>query len=273
MTILYDFVRTEEKLLVNEFRKLGVNLRLINIDKLSLRLDSEVSLGVSLVRPVSHLKASLVAKVLNAHGVITINNGLAIENAWNKAVALSILAKSGIPIVPTKLLFSVEFNDDGIQYPVIVKPVHGSWGRLVSLVGDMDELRLVLKHNALDNANPRIYMLQPFIGNGKDYRVFVIGDEVVASMTRLPSDGDWRSNVARGGIPRAVKLSDDAYEYAVKAVKVLGLDYAGVDMLQGPNGYLINEVNAIPEFKGLMIASGVNIARKIAKYVINLVRR
>ncbi|WP_243680922.1 hypothetical protein [Vulcanisaeta souniana] len=144
----------------------------------------------------------------------------------------------------------------------------------MSLANNNDELTLLLRHKSLGDAYSRISMVQPFIGDGTDYRVFVIGDEVVASMVRKPSPGDWRSNVARGGIARAIKLDGDAYETAIKAVKALDLDYAGVDLLHSnEHGYLVNEVNAIPEFKGLMNATGINIARKIAEYMLNIARR
>ncbi|WP_243669309.1 ATP-grasp domain-containing protein [Vulcanisaeta sp. JCM 16161] len=133
---------------------------------------------------------------------------------------------------------------------------------------------LLLRHKSMGDPYSRIAIVQPFIGDGTDYRVFVVGDEVVASMVRKPSSDDWRSNVARGGIAHAVKLNADAHETAIKAVKALDLDYAGVDLLYSDDGdYVVNEVNAIPEFKGLMSVSGVNIARKIAEYVINTVRR
>ncbi len=145
----------------------------------------------------------------------------------------------------------------------------------MSLVGNEEDLAMIMRHKAVGDSYSRIAMIQPFIGDGTDYRVFVIGDEVTASMVRKPGPGDWRSNVARGGgFAHAVKLSADAYEIAIKAVKALDLDYAGVDLLYSEGGgYMVNEVNAIPEFKGLMSVSGVNIARKIAEYVINTARR
>ncbi|BDR92333.1 RimK family alpha-L-glutamate ligase [Vulcanisaeta souniana JCM 11219] len=268
-------MRIEEKLILNELRELNVRVNLVNVDNISLRLDEEgEDLGIVLVRLMSHVKAGLIARVLNIHGIMTINKGLAIENSWNKAIAIAILARTGISVVPSRLLLSTNPQYDGINYPVVIKPIHGSWGRLVSLANNNDELTLLLRHKSLGDAYSRISMVQPFIGDGTDYRVFVIGDEVVASMVRKPSPGDWRSNVARGGIARAIKLDGDAYETAIKAVKALDLDYAGVDLLHSnEHGYLVNEVNAIPEFKGLMNATGINIARKIAEYMLNIARR
>ncbi|ADN49609.1 ATP-grasp domain-containing protein [Vulcanisaeta distributa] len=272
--MLYDTMRVEERLILKELKDLGANVALINIDNISLSLNNSGDFGIVLVRPMSHSKAGLVARILNIHGVRTINKGLAIENSWNKAIAISTLARAGIPTVPTRLILSINAQGDGVSYPAIVKPIHGSWGRLVSLVGNAEDLAMIMRHKAVGDSYSRIAMIQPFIGDGTDYRVFVIGDEVAASMVRKPGPGDWRSNVARGGIAHAVKLSADAYEIAIKAVKALDLDYAGVDLLYSEEGgYMVNEVNAIPEFKGLMSVSGVNIARKIAEYVINTARR
>ncbi len=165
---------------------------------------------------MSHSKAGIIARILNIHGVRTINKGLAIENSWNKAIAISTLVRAGIPTVPTKLLFSASAQHDGINYPIIVKPIHGSWGRLVSLAGSTEDLTMLLRHKAVGETYMRISMVQPFIGDGTDYRVFVIGEEAVASMVRRPSNDDWRSNVARGGVAQAVRLGDDAYEIAIK---------------------------------------------------------
>ena len=276
ISILYDVIRTEERLLINEFRAFNVRINLVNIDELSLDLANYGGggLGIVLVRALSHFKAGLIARILNIHGVITINRGAAIENSWNKAIALSILAKSGVPVVPTRLVLADHYRDGGIKYPVVIKPIYGSWGRLVSLVSNYDELSLLLRHRAFSDSYSRVSMVQPFIGDGTDYRVFIVGDEAVAAMMRRPGDGDWRSNVARGGITLNARLSVDAYEIAIKAAKALGLDYAGVDLLYTPeHGYLVNEVNAIPEFKGLMRASGVNIPRKIVEYVLSIAKR
>ena len=260
---------------MSEFRRFGVDVELINIDNISLDLNEGWNeTGIVLVRPLSHFKASLIARILNTHGVKTINSGMAIENSWNKAIAISILVRSGIPVVPTKLMFSEVPQEDGVDYPAIIKPLHGSWGRLVSLVSDVDELKLILRHKAFSDTYLKVSVIQPFIGDGTDYRVFVVGNETVASMVRRPVEGEWRSNVARGGKAEVVRLGDEVYEMAIKAVYALGLDYAGVDVLYSREyGYVVNEVNAIPEFKGLMSVSGVNIARKIAEYVLNLVRR
>ncbi|MGC8607999.1 MAG: RimK family alpha-L-glutamate ligase [Vulcanisaeta sp.] len=272
---MYDVLRTEEKLLMSEFRRLGVDVELISVDNISMSLNEDWNnAGIILVRPLSHFKASLIARILNIHGIKTINSGMAIENSWNKAVAISILARSGVPAVPTKLMFSEMPQEDGVNYPAIIKPLHGSWGRLVSLVSSADELKLILKHKAFGDTYLRASMIQPFIGDGTDYRIFVVGNEVIASMIRRPVENEWRSNVARGGKAEAVRLGNEVYEMAIRAVEALGLDYAGVDVLYSREyGYVVNEVNAIPEFKGLMSVSGVNIARKIAEYVLNLARR
>jgi len=126
ISILYDILRIEEKLLINEFKALGVEVRLVNINDMSLNLnDYEEGFDIVLIRALSHSKAGLVARILNIRGITTINNGMAIENSWNKAIALSILARSKVPVVPTKLVLSTNLQGDGINYPAIVKPVHG----------------------------------------------------------------------------------------------------------------------------------------------------
>lgn len=244
----------------------------MNLDDVELGLDGPPErLGVAVMRPVSHMKAILVAKILNITGVPTINSGESMDLSWNKALSLTALRRAGLPVTPSVLVMGGGVKAD-VDYPAILKPIHGSWGRMASMVESRDELSLILRHRSAMDPNARPALLQPLIGDGTDYRVFVIGGEAVAGMRRRPPSGDWRSNVARGGRAEGVRIDRDMGEAAVRAAEVLGLEYAGVDFLVG-EGLMINEVNAVPEFRGLMQATGVDVPGLLAAYLIEIAKR
>jgi len=271
VSILHDVVRTEEKLIMKALNELNVRVDMINVDEVPLDLGRpKLDLGLCVVRVLSHVKASLVARVLNIHGIDTVNSGESIELSWNKALTIAKLSSFGLPVTPTKLLLNS--NPGNVDYPVIVKPIYGSWGRLIGLVRSNDELEILLRHRSMLNNQLRMTMIQPFVGDGTDIRIFVIGNEAVAGMRRRPPGDDWRSNLARGGHAEPIRVSDEVGELAVKATEALGLDYAGVDLLHG-DGYLINEVNAIPEFRGLMSVTNVDIPKLLASYLKSRIKR
>lgn len=269
--MIYDVARQEEKLIMREFSRRGIPINPMNMNNMEMHLlGSWSQFGLTLMRAMSHMKAILIARILNINGVPTINDGEAMELAWNKALTLAILGRAGLPVTPSTIIMDGEPNE--ASYPAILKPIQGSWGRMTSMIRNREELMLVLKHRSAMDPHARPALLQPLIGDGTDYRVFVIGGEAVAGMRRRPPNGDWRSNVARGGRAEAVRIDPIMGELAAKAVELLGLEYAGVDFLASDE-LLINEVNAVPEFRGLMHATGVDIPGLLVNHVINSVKR
>ena len=156
---------------------------------------------------------------------------------------------------------------------MVVKPLSGSLGLGSFLVTDPDQMYHIA--SLLFEAGRPVYA-QRYIERhrGSDIRAFVVGDRVVAAVERQPRPGDWKTNVAQGGRPRPTRLSGDEEEAAVKASKTLGLYYAGVDMARGVDGTLyIFEANAMPNWRGLYLATGVDPAGEIAGLIERLVKR
>ena len=143
--------------------------------------------------------------------------------------------------------------------PAIVKLVEGTQGVGVVLGETEKSLRSMIE--AFRGARVDI-LVQQFIeeAGAKDLRAFVIGGEIVAAMERSGAEGDFRSNLHRGGSAQAIILTDAERELALKAAKVVGLDVAGVDMLRSKRGALVIEVNASPGLEGIEAASGIDIA-------------
>lgn len=111
--------------------------------------------------------------------------------------------------------------------------------------------------------------MQEFIPNdGKDIRAFVVGDDIPAAIYRIAREGNWRTNVAQGSTCAACELSPKLRELCVEATRVTGLDYTGIDVMEGPDGPVILEVNGAPWWHGLLEATGRNVAFDVIGYML-----
>lgn len=259
---MVDVLKEEEKMLLKAAERLGARLDLVRVEGLSL--DEDVEDGVYLIRTLSHNRAIIAAAHVEASGAVAVNNWRALAAGWNKAVALAMLRASGLPIPKTRLAPAAPDSKE-----LIVKPAFGSWGRKVALARSREDVEALLR-----GADPdEVYLVQERIGDGTDIRAFVIGYRVVAAMIRRPPPGDWRSNAARGGTVEGIRPSPELESLAVKAARALNAEYAGVDILIGEGAYYVGEVNMVPEFKAVARASGVDVARELVEYVLEMERK
>ena len=198
--------------------------------------------------------------VLAAAGVRVVNPARAIERTVDKFLASALLAAAG---VPTPRTIACERADDALAAfadlgsDVIVKPLFGSMGFGMARVDDPDVAQRVFRALEIERA---VYYLQETIPHdGVDIRAFVVGDRVIGAIERV-GEG-WRANLARGARARAITLSDEQAELCVRATRVVGADYAGVDLLRAADGReFVLEVNGIPGWKGVEDATGVDVA-------------
>ena len=204
-------------------------------------------------------------------GFFMVNPPTAIEHCVDKYDILAILEDFGVPVPRTAATECVgealkAFKELGGD--VVVKPIFGSRGMGATRVMDADIADTVFK--AITFHHGVIY-IQEFIPHGtSDIRAFVVNDRVIAAMRRV-ADG-WKTNYSRGARPTAVKLSEEFEELAVKAAKAVGAKVAGVDILEGPEGPKIVDVNSQPGWKGLQAVTKVNIAEEIVSYVLSEIR-
>ncbi|ACB39093.1 ATP-grasp domain-containing protein [Pyrobaculum neutrophilum] len=263
VALAYDVVREEEKMLLKAAERAGVQLRLVKVGE---AVDIEGwEPDVYLIRTLSHNRGIVFAAAVEGNGGVSVNSSTAIAVSWNKAVSLARLRGAGLPVPKTTVLFGEA--DVEIKGRSIVKAVSGSWGRKVALVSTREELSLLLK-----SAEGDVLMLQEMVGTGEDIRVFVVGGRAVAAMRRIPPEGDWRSNAARGGKTLPQRVDGELEELAVKAAEAVGALYAGVDILIGERLY-VNEVNGIPEFKALTRTTGVDVASHIIQMLLEVKKR
>jgi ribosomal protein S6--L-glutamate ligase len=208
-------------------------------------------------------------------GVPVLNNSVPIARARDKLRALQLLSRFGIDIPRTVMC---RYRDEvplAVEQvgglPCIMKLIQGTQGVGVLIASSMSEVEGML--DTLWHLGQEI-LLQELIeeSRGRDLRALVIGDRVVAAMKRTAREGEFRSNIHRGGEAQAVGLPPDYREAAVKAARVIGLDVAGVDMLESRAGPKIMEVNSSPGFEGLEKATGVDIAALYVAHAVELAR-
>jgi len=215
-----------------------------------------------------------VIKQFQIAGVAVINNHLAVLRAKNKLRTMQSLGKGKIPMPKTFMISSKEYIDDAVKYigkfPMILKTVTGSHGSGVSIVESKRGLRSVVEL-IMRNEGPEPLMLQEYVreSKGKDIRVFIVGKRILAAMERIATKkGEFRSNFHLGGRVRVAEMSRKEKDVAFSAVKAIGLDMAGVDILRTNDGPKVLEVNANPGLEGITQASGRDIAGEIIKYTV-----
>ena len=281
--ILYDRIRWEEKALIRASKRLGLAPKLVDskeiyIDTLESIEKLKRKFGQLVIqRCVSYFRGLHTTAVLENAGLSVINSFNVSLICGNKLFTTLALTKAGVPVPKTFLAFTEEGTLKGLEnlgYPAVMKPVVGSWGRLVALVKDKDSAQaLVESRKEMRNALLQIYYLQEYVERPpRDIRVMVIGDEVVAASYRYSPEDEWRTNVARGGLSKPCPVTSELEEIAIKAAHAVGGGVLAVDCMESPDGILVHEVNGTVEFRGLSSTSRVNIAEKIMEYAVEVAK-
>jgi ribosomal protein S6--L-glutamate ligase/gamma-F420-2:alpha-L-glutamate ligase len=214
---------------------------------------------------------------LEKMGLRVFNSSRGIELCDNKGYTFEVLSEKGINIPRTiiaPLIYPrVKVNDFQLYeniaielgYPLVIKECYGSFGAQVYLIENFEQMKeKVISLGSIP------YVFQEFIStsHGRDVRINVVGDVVVGSMYR-ESDGDFRANISAGGKGKSYIANQQEEEIAIKAVKELGLDYAGVDILFGKGDQpVVCEVNSNPHFKSTLEYTGVDVGKAIVEYIL-----
>jgi ribosomal protein S6--L-glutamate ligase len=242
--------------------------------KPELRYMGEKLTGIDAVIPriaASHTFYGLaVLRQFEMMGVWPLNESVAIGRSRDKLRSLQLLARDGVGLPVTAFANSYDKSDDILQMvggaPVVIKLLEGTQGIGVVLGETYKSAKSVLE--AFDGANINV-LVQEFIkeADGRDIRAFVVGRRIVAAMERKGPDGDFRSNLHRGGSASGVKLTPGERATALKAVKSMGLNVAGVDLLRSKHGPVVMEVNSSPGLEGIEGASNTDVATAIIAFL------
>jgi ribosomal protein S6--L-glutamate ligase len=213
---------------------------------------------------------SAVLRQFEMMGVYSLNESTSITRSRDKLRSLQILSRSGIGLPVTSYAHSTKMTEKLVKMvggaPCVIKLIEGTQGKGVILADTDKAAESVIDGFRQMKAH---FLVQEFIreSNGCDIRCFVIGDKVVASMMRRAKEGEFRSNLHRGGSALQVTISEEEARVAVSAAKVLGLNVAGVDIIRSNRGPLVLEVNSSPGLQGIETSTGLDIAGMIIDYI------
>lgn len=211
-----------------------------------------------------------VLRQFEMQGVYPLNESVAIGRSRDKLRSMQLLARDGIGLPVTTFAHDPKQTEEVLELaggaPVVIKLLEGTQGIGVVLADTKRSAKSVVE--AFRGAGVNI-LLQEFIkeAGGTDIRAIVVGGKVVASMKRTGAEGDFRSNLHRGGSAELIKLSPEERSTAVRAAKSMGLNVCGVDMLRANHGPVVMEVNSSPGLEGVEKATGLDIAGKVINYI------
>lgn len=280
--IVFDRLRAEEKMLQKEVSDLGHDAVMLDAKITQINTDSkkeDFDLGdVVLERCVSYFRGLHFTASLEFLDIPVLNKFEVANICGNKMFMTLLLKKNNIPTPKTYFSFSSESAADNLEkvgYPLVIKPVIGSWGRGIMPIKDRDTMDAVFEiRDITDSPHDRIYYLQEVIKRPpRDIRVITIGDEPIAAMYRK-SSGGFKTNIALGADPELCEITKEMEDLASKASKAMGGGILGVDMMEDEeNGLVVHEVNNTVEFKGLARVAKQNIPKKMAEFALDYVRK
>ncbi len=277
ISIIYDRVRWEEKALFEAAKKLGYEVDMIDAKDIIIGTHNGIShnyFDIILQRCISHYRGLYLTACLEFLGKDVINSYHASEICGNKLLTSLYLRKNDVATPKTYFAFSseriVEFASK-IGYPLVLKPLVGSWGRMVIPIKDEEMMEWMIEVRE-ENQNPlnRIYYLQEYVDRPpRDIRAIVVGEQVVAAIYRYAPSGEWRTNIARGGKAEICKITNELEDICIKAARSVGGEVVGVDLMEDKkNGLVVHEINNTVEFRGAASASNKDIAKEIIEYAI-----
>ncbi len=274
IALTYTRLRTEERLLLDAFEVEGI--RAVPIDLRTVVFDpADASdwdeYDAVLDRSVSLTNSLTAVRLLESYGLRCINSLRAIETCSDKLATTIELIRAGVPTPGVRVATASESGLAAVEqigYPAVLKPTIGSWGRLVARVNDRDAAEAILEHReTLGSAQQGVFYVQEHIDKpGRDIRVFVVGGEAIAAISR--SSAHWVTNTSRGATAAGLEMTDELRDLCVRAAEAVSGDIVAIDVLECPRrGLLVNEINHSMEFRNSIATSGVNIPQLVVRQV------
>jgi len=262
-------------MLVEAFRDRGVDLRVVD-DRLlhgdlSAWPEGLPQVDAVLLRAKSHWRNVVLARWLEARGATTVNTAAVLETCGDKIATTLALLTAGVPTLSASVAFTLEGGHEvakALGYPMVVKPVIGSWGRLIGKLNDADALEAVLDHKeALGGAPHAVSYLQRYVElKGRDIRSFVVDGRCVAAIHR--SSPHWKTNTHLGATASKLEVDPALATVSEGAAAAVGGGAVAIDLFETHEGYLVNEVNGSMEFRNSVHTTGVDIPGLVADYVL-----
>ncbi len=273
IAVLCSRIRAEEKLLFTELERRGLEYTRIDDREQIFDLHRyDFPFDVVLERCIQHSRAIYMLKLFGDAGIPTVNTYHVATTCGDKFLTTQALIHANVPTPRCLLAFTPETALQAIEqlgYPAVLKPVVGSWGRMVSKVNDRDAAEAILEHrDVLGSYQHGIYYIQEYIPKpGRDIRSFVVGDECICAIYRASEH--WITNTARGGKATNCPVTPELADISLRAAKAVGGGVVAIDVFETLDGELmINEVNYTMEFRNSIDTTGVDIPARIIDYVL-----
>lgn len=287
VALLVTHIRAEEKLIIEAFNNRDISPDII----LDRELNFDISSGPDQPAPsgsawrdydmifercVSTSRGLYALAILNSWGIRTFNTYETAAICGDKLRTSIALTRRGIPQPHTRVAFtpgSAMQAIEDVEYPAVLKPVTGSWGRLLARVHNRDSAEAILEHRqTLGDYNHHIYYVQEYVDKpGRDIRAFVVGDRTIAAIYR--ESNHWITNTARGGLATNCPVTENLNDICVHAARAVGGGILAIDLLEDARGnYIVNEINHTMEFRNSSQPTGVDIAQAVIDYVIEQVK-
>ncbi|NHN43332.1 lysine biosynthesis protein LysX [Halorubellus sp. JP-L1] len=277
--VLYSRIRQDEKLLLSELRERGHDVTKIDVRKqrFDLQEPPEAFAGLDVVvdRCMATSRSLYATKFCEQYGVPVVNSADTAETCADKVENSLALAAAGVPTPRTETSFTTDAAMETIEefgYPCVLKPVMGSWGRLMAKIDSKSAAEAILEHKAtLGHYEHKVFYVQEFVEKpGRDVRVLAVDGEPIAAMVR--SGDHWLTNAAKGADTEAFELDDEAEELVQMASDAVGGGLLGVDLMETDGdatdwSYTVHEVNHTVEFKALNETVDVDVPAKVVDWL------
>lgn len=269
---LYTRLRVEEKYLVEELGK-RPHVEVVRINDGERFFDitqAPEMVDVLFERSISYSRGVYISKIFQANGVRVVNTPEVAERCGDKYVTSQILVSAGIPTPRVYMAFNEESALAAVEvmgYPCVLKPVVGSWGRLLAKVDNRAMAEALIEHKASLGVHHQVFYIQEYINKpGRDIRAFVIGEEPICAIYR--SSENWITNTARGGQASNCPLAHELSDLCRRTARAIGGGLLAIDVFETENGLMVNEVNHTMEFRNSIATTGVNIPALMVDYVL-----
>jgi [lysine-biosynthesis-protein LysW]--L-2-aminoadipate ligase len=272
--MLYSRIRRDEKLLLSELRDRDHEVTKIDVRKehFDVHGTPEAFEGVDLVldRCLATSRSRYSTEFVAHYDVPVVNNPRTAAICADKARNSLVLAEAGVPTPRTTVAFTKESALEAIEefgYPCVLKPVVGSWGRLMAKIDSRNAAEAILEHKeTLGHYEHKVFYIQEFVEKpGRDMRVLATDGEPVAAMAR--SSDHWLTNAAKGATTERIEVTDEMRDLVERASEAVGGGLLGVDLMETGDEFTVHEVNHTVEFKALDEVADVDVPGTVVDWL------
>jgi [lysine-biosynthesis-protein LysW]--L-2-aminoadipate ligase len=272
--VLYSRIRRDEKLLLSELRDRGHDVTKIDVRKERFGIhdppEAFDDVDIAVDRCLATSRSRYITRFVDAYDVPVVNDPETAAICADKARNSLVLAEEDIPTPDTEVAFTKESAMESIEnfgYPCVLKPVVGSWGRLMAKIDSRDAAEAILEHKeTLGHYEHKVFYIQEFVDKpGRDIRVVATDGEPVAAMAR--SSDHWLTNAAQGAETEEIEVTEEMADLVERASDAVGGGLLGVDLMETGDSYTVHEVNHTVEFKALNEVTDVDVPSAVVDWL------